>query len=238
MEGKKFDTGKPRMGLIPREAKLLIAKVLTFGAEKYDAWNWAKGMKWSRLIDATQRHLDAWAEGENIDEETGLSHLGGALCSLVFLAVYEARGLGEDDRHKWNEEEVARTVEVINAPLMRAYDPHNEDKRSLIRCEVCKWESPYRQSLDHPPHCRECGRDGVWAPVEEKPTHHEGMPIFDITKGEPGEGTVDYKCRGCGAEGDDFTTQGAPVCNCSEINYCYGTGDGIWAHEIENQESV
>lgn len=103
MEGKKHDSGKRPMSLVPVDAKRLLADVLAFGADKYDPWNWARGMKWSRLIDAAYRHLDSWAEGEDKDPETGLSHLGHLLCCAAFLAVYELRGIGQDDRQKWEE---------------------------------------------------------------------------------------------------------------------------------------
>lgn len=35
-EGKKYDDGKPMMELIPPHAELELAKVLTFGAIKYE----------------------------------------------------------------------------------------------------------------------------------------------------------------------------------------------------------
>lgn len=114
MKFVKHDNGKVRLSLIPREAKELVAKVLAFGADKYDAWNWAKGANWTRYLDATYRHLDAWAEGEDNDPETGLSHIGHALCCLCFLAVYEARGLGTDDRLKWENFETMQKVEQVD----------------------------------------------------------------------------------------------------------------------------
>jgi hypothetical protein len=98
--GKKFDFGKPPMSLVPTEAIREVAKVLDYGAKKYDPWNWKKGMKWSRLQDAALRHQYAWAEGENKDLETGLSHLAHSICCLMFLLTYEILGLGQDDRWK------------------------------------------------------------------------------------------------------------------------------------------
>jgi hypothetical protein len=40
MTGKKYDAGKPMMELIPPHAEIELAKVLTFGAEKYGPENW------------------------------------------------------------------------------------------------------------------------------------------------------------------------------------------------------
>src|SRR6188768_3731582 len=86
--GTKYDSGKPPMGLISSVAQTEEAKVLAFGAQKYDAHNWRGGMKWSRVYDAVQRHLVAWNAGEDIDPETGLSHLAHARCGLGFLIDY------------------------------------------------------------------------------------------------------------------------------------------------------
>ena len=98
--GVKADTGKPPVSLIPRSAALAEAEVLDFGAKKYAAHNWRKGMKWSRLVDAMLRHALAYADGEDLDPETGLSHLAHLRCCAGFLIEYAERGLGEDDRFK------------------------------------------------------------------------------------------------------------------------------------------
>ena len=42
IEGKKFDSEKPKMYLLPPKALIEVSKVLTFGAEKYDEENWRK----------------------------------------------------------------------------------------------------------------------------------------------------------------------------------------------------
>lgn len=88
MSGKKFDTGKPRMSLIPNLALKEIAKVLTFGAKKYDSHNWRKGLNYSRVMDALLRHLGEFMDGENLDPETGLSHIAHAACNAIFLLTF------------------------------------------------------------------------------------------------------------------------------------------------------
>lgn len=77
---------------------LQTARVLAFGAEKYERHNWRKGMRWTRLAAAALRHHDSWQSGEIDDPESGLPHLGHAACCLMFLSVYQREGLGEDDR--------------------------------------------------------------------------------------------------------------------------------------------
>lgn len=97
-EANKSDAGKPPLGLISRIALEEEAKVMAFGAIKYDVHNWRKGMDFSRLIDATLRHVYAFADGEDKDAETGYSHLAHARCCLAFLLEYEGKKLGTDDR--------------------------------------------------------------------------------------------------------------------------------------------
>lgn len=97
-EGVKHDKGKPPLSIIPLEALQLEAKVFAFGAAKYGKSNYKKGMAWSRVIDAALRHIFAYANGENLDPESGMSHLGHARCCLAMLAFYEANQVGVDDR--------------------------------------------------------------------------------------------------------------------------------------------
>lgn len=83
--GKKFDGGKPLMGCLPPHAELEIAKVLTFGAEKYGRDNWRTlDSLQTRYTDACMRHLNAYRRGEVVDEESGLHHLAHAMCCLMF----------------------------------------------------------------------------------------------------------------------------------------------------------
>jgi hypothetical protein len=98
MEGRKDDDGKVRMDLLCPVALEELAKVLTFGAKKYEPWNWAKGMAWSRVYGALLRHLNAFWQGHDTDEETGLHHLAHAFCCLMFLVTYQKKGTGKDDR--------------------------------------------------------------------------------------------------------------------------------------------
>lgn len=95
-----MSNGKTRLDLIPFGAVRQIADVLAFGAEKYEAHNWCNGMEWSRVYAALLRHVTAWWEGEDLDAETGLSHLAHAGCCLMFLLEYERNGWGTDDRFR------------------------------------------------------------------------------------------------------------------------------------------
>ena len=99
-KGTKFDTDKPPMHLLDRYALEEIAKVLAFGAQKYAAHNWRNGIETSRLISAALRHLMAYNDGEDLDPETGLSHLAHAGCCVIFALWMKKHHPELDDRWK------------------------------------------------------------------------------------------------------------------------------------------
>lgn len=98
--GLKYDYGKAPMSLLPAKALEVEAQVLAYGAEKYAAHNWRKGMSHSRLLDAALRHCMAIANGEWIDPESGLPHVGHARCMLGFLADLHETKPEFDDLYK------------------------------------------------------------------------------------------------------------------------------------------
>lgn len=101
-QGTKHDENKPRYDLLPPHALAEVVKVLTHGADKYGEYNWAKGIKFSRLYAATQRHLQAWQSLEDNDPETGINHLAHAMCSLLFLLTFQQQDKKTlDDRHSY-----------------------------------------------------------------------------------------------------------------------------------------
>lgn len=98
--GLKFDTGKPPLSLLSTEWLLEVARVLEYGKKKYAAHNWRKGIQFSRLLDAAQRHILAFNDGENLDQDTRLSHLAHASCCLMFLYETSIIKPDMDDRFK------------------------------------------------------------------------------------------------------------------------------------------
>lgn len=98
--GLKYDTGKPPLDLLSTVALLETAKVMDFGKRKYNAHNWRNGLEWSRVLGAALRHLTAFNAGEDLDPETGLSHLAHASCCVMFLLEYQVTHKELDDRYK------------------------------------------------------------------------------------------------------------------------------------------
>ena len=69
------------------------------GAAKYGRHNYrAVGVRASVYYDATMRHLMAWWEGEDVDPDSGMSHITKAITSLVVLRDAMIQSKVEDDR--------------------------------------------------------------------------------------------------------------------------------------------
>ena len=97
-KGPKEYKGKIRFDLIPVGPLRQIAMVLTYGAERYGANTYKKGIKFSSYVGATLRHFYAWWGGEKYDPESGLHHLAHAITDLIFLLHFDEIHEDMDDR--------------------------------------------------------------------------------------------------------------------------------------------
>ena len=98
--GIKNDQEKAPMSLLDYYALEQIALVLKFGAQKYAPHNWRNGFQFTRLTDASLRHIGQWLSGEDKDQESGISHIAHAACSMLFLLWMERNKPELDDRWK------------------------------------------------------------------------------------------------------------------------------------------
>lgn len=104
--GVKHDQEKIPLELLSSTWLMGVGRVLGFGAKKYAAHNWRKGLQQSRLLGAALRHIVAYLGGEDRDEETGLSHLYHASCCLMFTSELKETHPELDDR--WKIKKAAR----------------------------------------------------------------------------------------------------------------------------------
>lgn len=98
LSGKRDNAGKPGTHLLPMGPLLEVAKVFEFGAQKYDANNYRKGLLWSTYLGSGLRHMLAWGMGEEVDPESGYHHLAHAGCNVLMALDAVMYGHGEDDR--------------------------------------------------------------------------------------------------------------------------------------------
>ena len=98
----KFDEGKRDWSLLPLDSVEEIVKVLEFGAKKYAAHNWSNngGFKYTRVLNAILRHIFAFMRGEDLDPETGLSHLAHAGCNILFILHF----IKHKDKYSTNDD--------------------------------------------------------------------------------------------------------------------------------------
>ena len=84
-QSAKADKGKLELSLVNPRLVKAVAEVRMYGTEKYgDSENWRK-VEPKRYVDALYRHLLAYIEGNEVDEESGLSHLSHMACNISFL---------------------------------------------------------------------------------------------------------------------------------------------------------
>ena len=85
-QGRKDDQDKLRFDLVPPHALQEVAKVLTFGAQKYGDENWRRLKDLQKRYRAAQmRHAEADRRGEDIDSESGMSHIAHEITCLLFI---------------------------------------------------------------------------------------------------------------------------------------------------------
>ena len=100
----KGDAGckKAPLWLLPPKALEEASWVHKLGADKYGPWNWRKTrVKASTYISAIMRHLTlGWAKGEDIDTESGRSHLAHIVANCNILMDAQDHHCLDDDRAK------------------------------------------------------------------------------------------------------------------------------------------
>ncbi len=131
-QGVKFDGEKIQMDLLSARWLFGVGEVLTYGAKKYAAHNWRKGISRARLLAATLRHVFAYLRGEDCDPETGLLHLHHASCCLMFAAELHYTRPDLDDRYK----EIVEAKKPLAAFPCHKCGGFHGDKENLF-CPIC-----------------------------------------------------------------------------------------------------
>lgn len=104
-KGLHFDEGKAPLHLIPEEAIIGMAMAFGYGYKKYDEpygtrWNFKKGIEVTKLTDSLRRHALAYLKGEDLDPESGLSHVWHILANAAMLEYNRIHHPELDDRYR------------------------------------------------------------------------------------------------------------------------------------------
>jgi hypothetical protein len=77
---------KAPLGVVPVALVIGVAPAMAVGAKKYGPFNWrGQPVQVMTYIEAIQRHLYAFVDGQDVAEDTGVSHLAHAGAGLAIL---------------------------------------------------------------------------------------------------------------------------------------------------------
>ena len=85
----RYNTDKLKWSLVHFKSLEPMVKVLEFGAKKYSADNWKKGLDKKEILESMMRHLTALMDGEACDPESGISHIGHIQCNAMFYSYFD-----------------------------------------------------------------------------------------------------------------------------------------------------
>ncbi len=88
MAADRFNTGKKKWSLVHFKSLDPMVDVLEFGAKKYSADNWKAGLDKKEVLESMMRHLAALMDGEEIDPESNLPHIGHIQCNAMFYEYF------------------------------------------------------------------------------------------------------------------------------------------------------
>lgn len=87
----RYNQGKSRWSLVHFRSLDPMVRVLMYGADKYAADNWKKGLDKKEILDSMQRHLGELIDGQETDEESQLPHIGHILCNCMFYQYHHGK---------------------------------------------------------------------------------------------------------------------------------------------------
>jgi len=158
---------KPGVHLVPPPALVRLAKVMELGAKKYGPYNWRDhAVQYHVYVSAALRHLLSAFDGEDIDPESGQSHLAHAMACCAILIDAGETGNLIDDRPK------AGVAGKLIADLTGKKEMTTTQAMATRAKEKLLAAAP----LPHPPMQKYvCDREGCHKPCEG---HHGQHCIF------------------------------------------------------------
>lgn len=94
----RIGSSKLPLSLLSGTAKIEWCLAQLEGALKYGTWNWrSAGIRVSIYLDALERHLEKYKNGEDRDPDTLVHHLGSVMaCAAIILDALPLGKLGDD----------------------------------------------------------------------------------------------------------------------------------------------
>lgn len=85
----RYNAGKRRWSLVHYKSLEPLVEALEYGANKYAPDNWKKGLDKKEILDSTMRHISAVIDGEDLDPESKVKHIGHAMANLMFYEYFD-----------------------------------------------------------------------------------------------------------------------------------------------------
>ena len=156
--GKRFNEGKTQHALLPARACDEIAKVFTFGAKKYGAFNWEKGMSWVSILNSLKRHINAFERCDDYDIESQELHLAHAGCNIMMILDYYHSNPEYDDRnHPYKRpKKIGLDIDEVLADWVGHWTAHHEldlpsswnfDRDIMSKFELLKDDKEFWMSI-------------------------------------------------------------------------------------------
>ena len=113
---------KPPLSTVPATVTHEVGLALLEGALKYGRHNYRViGVRASVYYDATMRHLNKWWEGQDIDPDSGMSHITKAIASLYVLRDAMIQDMLNDDRPPMAREGFFEDLAVQTKNILARY---------------------------------------------------------------------------------------------------------------------
>ena len=119
---------------IPLTVMWEIGAALLEGALKYGRHNYrVAGVRASVYVDAATGHIGQWWEGEDIDKDSGLSHITKAIASLIVVRDAMIQDMLTDDRPPKGKLDQVRTDLQTVVDVM--FEKYPEPKHAFTELE-------------------------------------------------------------------------------------------------------
>jgi hypothetical protein len=113
---------KVPMSPIPAPVLGELGLAMMEGALKYGRHNYRSiGVRGSVYYDAVMRHMNAFWEGQDVDPDSGVSHLVKAMAGLAVLRDAQMRGNWVDDRPPHTPDGWMEELNAKAAALLKKY---------------------------------------------------------------------------------------------------------------------
>lgn len=155
-------SAKNSHGCISRAVIAELGLAMMEGARKYRRHNYRVApVRAEVYFDAANRHLDAWWEGENIDPDSGLSHLTKAIASLFVLRDAIINDSWHDDRPPKVPEEHWEFIKERTAELLKKFPESKPPYTALgdkrFECQQCWAAIKNAKDGERASICEKCG---------------------------------------------------------------------------------